>query len=177
MWLRGAAAHGASDSRFRRDDAGVAVCHCQFRVLRYRCFFVRSSLGCCSSYSLLDTDCGVQSHCIVNQSSPVAHAPPGPPSAVAAEAAPGGAADAPAAAPAAAPARPVGHATRGSAVMTPGLLSVIYRPREWREGGREEPGKEWRLGGRGLEQSLREPFPVSSLAICPNHHRDRRDVL
>jgi hypothetical protein len=41
-------------------------------------------------------------HCIVNQSSPVAHAPPGPPSAAAVEAALGGAAAAPATAPAAA---------------------------------------------------------------------------
>ncbi len=31
----------------------------EFLVLRYRCFFVGSSLGCCSSYSVLDTDCGV----------------------------------------------------------------------------------------------------------------------
>jgi hypothetical protein len=60
----------------------------EFRVLRYRYFFVGSSLGC-----LLGTGhrwwCA---HCIVNQSSPVAHAPPGPPSAAAAEGALGGAA-------------------------------------------------------------------------------------
>ncbi len=31
----------------------------ELRVLRYRCFFVGSSLGCYSSYSVLDTDCGV----------------------------------------------------------------------------------------------------------------------
>jgi hypothetical protein len=29
------------------------------RILRYLCFFVGSFLGCCSSYSVLDTDCGV----------------------------------------------------------------------------------------------------------------------
>lgn len=28
-------------------------------VLRYRCFFVGYCLGCCSSYSVLDTDCRV----------------------------------------------------------------------------------------------------------------------
>jgi hypothetical protein len=31
----------------------------EFLVLRCRCFFVGSSLGCCSSYSVLDTDRGV----------------------------------------------------------------------------------------------------------------------
>ena len=31
----------------------------EFRVFRYLSFFVGSSLGCCSSYSVLDTDCGV----------------------------------------------------------------------------------------------------------------------
>jgi hypothetical protein len=67
-------------------------------VLRYRYFFVGSSLGCCSSYSVLDTDCGV--HITLRIIHDVAHAPLGPPSAAAAEAALGGAA-APAAAPAA----------------------------------------------------------------------------
>jgi hypothetical protein len=74
----------------------------EFRVLRYRCFFVGSSLGC-----QLGTGHRLRcAHCIANQSSPVAHAPPGPPSAAAAEAALGGAAApaAPGAAPAAAPA-------------------------------------------------------------------------
>ncbi len=71
-----------------------------FRVLRYRCFFVGSSLGC-----LLGTGHRLRcAHCIVNQSSPVAHVPPGQPSTAAAEAALGGAAAsaAPGAAPAAA---------------------------------------------------------------------------
>jgi hypothetical protein len=78
----------------------------EFRVLQYRCFFVASSLGCCNSYSVLDTlHCA---HCIVNQSSPVAHAPHGPPSAAAAGAALGGAAAL--AAPGAAPAATAGAA-------------------------------------------------------------------
>ncbi len=63
----------------------------EFRVLRYWCFFVGSSLGC-----LLGTGHRLQcAHCIVNQSLPVPHAPiapPGPPLAAAAEAALGGAA-------------------------------------------------------------------------------------
>jgi hypothetical protein len=46
----------------------------EFRVLRYRCFFVISSLGC-----LLGTGHRLRcAHCIANQSLP-AHAPPGPP--------------------------------------------------------------------------------------------------
>jgi hypothetical protein len=72
----------------------------EFRVLRYRCLFVGSSLGC-----LLGTGHRLQcAHCVANQSLPVAHAPPGPPSAAAAEAALGGAAApaAPGASPAAA---------------------------------------------------------------------------
>ncbi len=76
----------------------------EFRVLRYRCFFVGSSLGC-----LLGSGHRLRcAHCIANQSSPVALAPPGPPSAATAEAALGGAA-APAA-PAAAPAAAAGAA-------------------------------------------------------------------
>ncbi len=63
----------------------------EFRVLRYRCFFVGSSLGC-----LLGTGHRFRcAHCTVNQSSPVPHAPiapPGQPSATTAEAALGGAA-------------------------------------------------------------------------------------
>ena len=62
--------------------------------------FFGSSLGC-----LLGTGHRLRcAHCIANQSLPVAHVPPGPPSAAAAEAALGGAAApaAPAAAPAAA---------------------------------------------------------------------------
>jgi hypothetical protein len=55
----------------------------EFPVLRYRCFFVGSSLGC-----LLGTGHRLRcAHCIANQSLPVAHTPPGPPSAAAAEAA------------------------------------------------------------------------------------------
>ncbi len=46
-----------------------------------------------AGYSVLDTDCGAHCNdCIANQSLPVAHAPPGPPSAATAEAALGGAA-------------------------------------------------------------------------------------
>ncbi len=79
----------------------------EFRVLRYRCSFVGSSLGC-----LLPTGHRLRcAHCIANQSSPVAHAPPGPPSAAAAEAALGGA-PAPAA-PAAAPAAAAAGAALG----------------------------------------------------------------
>ncbi len=45
-------------------DIGALCFDIEFRVLRYRCFFVGSSLGCCSSYSVLDTDCGVCTlHC------------------------------------------------------------------------------------------------------------------
>ncbi len=72
----------------------------EFRVLRCRCFLVGSSLGC-----LLGTGHRLRcAHCIANQSLPVAHVPPGPPSAAAAEAALRGAAApaAPGAAPAAA---------------------------------------------------------------------------
>jgi hypothetical protein len=72
----------------------------EFRVLRFRCFFVGSSLGC-----LFGTGHRLQcAHCIANQSLPVAHVPPGPPSAAAAEAALGGTAApaAPGAAPGAA---------------------------------------------------------------------------
>jgi hypothetical protein len=62
----------------------------EFRDLRYRCFFFGSSLGC-----LLGTGHRLRcAHCIVNQSSSVANAPPGPPSAAAAEAALEGAAGA-----------------------------------------------------------------------------------
>jgi hypothetical protein len=63
----------------------------EFCVLRYRCFFVGSSLGCCSSYSVLDTDC---SACTLHCESIIkmAHASPGPPSAATAEPALGGAA-------------------------------------------------------------------------------------
>ena len=51
-------------------------------------FFVGSSLGC-----LLGTGHRLRcTHCIANQSLPVSHVPPGPPSAAAAEAALGGAA-------------------------------------------------------------------------------------
>ncbi len=74
-------------------------------------FFVGSSLGC-----LLCTGHRVWcAHCIANQSSPVAQAPPGPPSAAAAEAALGGAA-APAAqgaAPAAAAGAGLGRGSGG----------------------------------------------------------------
>ena len=80
----------------------------EFRVLRYRCFFAGSSLGC-----LLGTGHRLRcAYCIANQSLPVAHAPPGPPSAAAAEAALGGAA-APAA-PAAAPAAAAGAGIQGA---------------------------------------------------------------
>ena len=71
----------------------------EFRVLRYRCFFPDPAWA---AYSVLDTG----TECIANQSLPVAHVPPGPPSAAAAEAALGGAA-APAA-PGAAPAATAG---------------------------------------------------------------------
>jgi hypothetical protein len=83
----------------------------EFRVLRYRRFFVGSSLGC-----LLGIGHRLRCvHCIANQSSPVAHAPPGPPSAAAAEAALGGAAApaAPAAAPAAAAGAALGRRSGG----------------------------------------------------------------
>ena len=87
----------------------------EIRVLRYWCFFLRSSLGCCSSCSVLDTDCGVHNaHCIVSQSLPVTHAPPGPPSAAAAKDALGAAAApaAPGAAPAAAAEAALGRWSR-----------------------------------------------------------------
>ncbi len=83
----------------------------EFRVLQYRCFFVGSRLGC-----LLGTGHELWcAHCIANQSLPVAHAPPGPPSAAAAEAALGGAATpaVPGAAPAAAAGAALGRRSSG----------------------------------------------------------------
>jgi hypothetical protein len=83
----------------------------EFRVLRYRCFLVGSSLGC-----LLGTGHRLRcAYCIANQPLPVAHAPPGPPSAAAAEAALGGAAApaAPGAAPAAAAGAGLGRRSSG----------------------------------------------------------------
>jgi hypothetical protein len=66
----------ASRSNFMFFDIGV--------------FFVGSSLGCqLGTGHRLQSRCA---HCIANQSSPVAHAPPGPPSAAASKAALGGAA-------------------------------------------------------------------------------------
>jgi hypothetical protein len=40
-------------------DIEDLIFHIDVRVLQYRCFFVGSRLGCCSSYSVLDTDCCV----------------------------------------------------------------------------------------------------------------------
>jgi hypothetical protein len=110
---------------------------CSFNIcIRYRSFcasisnfvffhigvFVGSSLGC-----LLGTGQRLQcAHCIVNQSSPVGHAPPGPPSAAAAEAALGGAATpaAPAAAPAAATGAALGPEFTGAKFAAAGAADA-----------------------------------------------------
>jgi hypothetical protein len=87
----------------------------EFRVLRYRCFFVGSSLGC-----LLGIGHRLRcAYCIANQSLPVAHVPLGPPSAAAAEAALGGAA---------APAAPgTGRSCRSGAWLPERLLQPPER--------------------------------------------------
>jgi hypothetical protein len=76
-----------------------------------------------AAYSVQDTDCQLRcAHCFANQSLPVAHVPPGPPSAAAAEAALGGAAApaAPGAAPAAAAGAGLGRRRPGAAAAAAG---------------------------------------------------------
>jgi hypothetical protein len=93
---------------------------CSSSNRRFRCFL---SDPAWAAYSHLDTDLRC-AHCIMiaNQSLPVAHAPPGPPSAAAAEAALGGAAApaAPGAAPTAAAGAGLGRRSGGRTAAAAG---------------------------------------------------------